>query len=101
MIVFFSILIVLVGGCKSKEELRREEEIRVKAEQVGVNHFKENYNVDVVFLEYDIMPSFVSSTVWFKGYIEGKKDKEVSIYISYITFEVSTASIPREYMINQ
>ncbi len=67
MIVFFFILIVLVGGCKSKEELKREKEIRAKAEQVALKHFKENYNVDVVFAEYDIMPSYVSSTIFLEG----------------------------------
>ncbi|WP_055105796.1 hypothetical protein [Paenibacillus ihumii] len=101
LIVCLSILILLVGGCKSKEELKREEEIRVKAEQVGVNHFKEKYNVDVVFTRYDIMPSYISSTIYFEGHIKGEKDKEIDIFISYITYEVSSAGIPKEYMNSQ
>ncbi|WP_110931534.1 hypothetical protein [Paenibacillus bouchesdurhonensis] len=51
LLIFLSILVVLVGGCKSKEELKKEEEIRARAEQVALKHFKENYNVDVVFTE--------------------------------------------------
>ncbi|WP_110931540.1 hypothetical protein [Paenibacillus bouchesdurhonensis] len=99
--LFFSLLIVLVGGCKGKEELKREEEIRAKAEQVALKHFKENYNVDVVFTEYNIRPSYVSSTIFFRGHIEGKEDEKIHIFISYITYEVSSAGIPKEYMNSQ
>lgn len=77
LLIFLSILILIVGGCKSKEELQKEEQIRIKTEQVAKNYFKENYDVNVVFTEYDIMPAYISNTTTLYGHVEGMKDQAV------------------------
>lgn len=95
LLIFLSILILIVGGCKSKKELKREEEIRAKAEQVGLKHFKDNYNLDVVFTEYKILPLYVNSTIFLKGYIaEEEEEKKVDVSIDYMTYEVTSAGLP-------
>ncbi|WP_110931535.1 hypothetical protein [Paenibacillus bouchesdurhonensis] len=101
LFIFLSILVLLVGGCKGKEELKREEEIRAKAEQVALTYFKEKYNVNVVFTEYSIRPSYINTTIWFDGYIEGKLDEKLNIIIDYVTYDVNNAGIPKKYMNNQ
>ncbi|WP_222861017.1 hypothetical protein [Paenibacillus ihumii] len=90
-------MILIVGGCKSKEELKREEEIRARAEQVGLKHFKDTYNLDVVFTGYKILPLYVNSTIFLKGYIAEEEEKKVDVSIDYMTYEVTSAGLPEEY----
>lgn len=94
LLIFLSMLVVLVGGCKSKKELKREEEIRARAEQVALKHFKDNYNVDVVFTENNLRPAYINTTISFQGHIEGMEDEKIYILIDYTTYEVSVASVP-------
>ncbi|MEF2968551.1 hypothetical protein V3851_22270 [Paenibacillus sp. M1] len=79
---------------KSADE---QEEIIRKAEQVGIQYFKENYNVDVVFTKFDIDAPHVSSDVAMYGHIKGEEDQEILLLVSYRTYEVTSGLYPEGF----
>ncbi|OAB38430.1 hypothetical protein [Paenibacillus glacialis] len=60
-----------------------------QATQVGVDYYHEQYATDVVFTSHQIMPSYISNTIFLHGHVKGEKDNLIFISIDYETYEIT------------
>ncbi|MDR0271188.1 hypothetical protein [Paenibacillus sp.] len=84
--IFLLILSVLLVGCgKSKSD---DSIIIEKAKQIGIEYFKKNYNIDVVFTEFKVMPSYIDSMVTMHGHVQGAETETIYLMVNYRTYEI-------------
>jgi hypothetical protein len=85
MICFLILSVIFVGCGISKSD---ESKIIEQAKQIGIEYFKKNYNIDVVFTEFDVMPRYVSSRVSMYGHVQGAEDETIFLMIDYRTYKI-------------
>lgn len=66
----------------------KDKEIIEKARQTGIEYFKKNYSIDVVFTEYKVMAPYVTSSVSMQGHVQGAEDETLYLMIDYRTYEI-------------
>ncbi|NWL90488.1 MULTISPECIES: hypothetical protein [unclassified Paenibacillus] len=71
----------------------KKEGIIEKANQIGIDYFQKNYNIDVVFTEFKVMPEYISSSVSMHGHVQGAEDETIYLMINYRTYEVEIGSV--------
>jgi len=79
------ILSVILVGCGTS---KKEKEIIEKANQTGIEYFKKNYNIDVVFTEFKVMAPYVTSSVSMHGHVQGSKEETIYLMIDYRTYKI-------------
>jgi hypothetical protein len=71
----------------------KKKEIIEKANQIGIDYFKKNYNIDVVFTEFKVMPEYISSSVSMHGHVQGAEDETLYLMVNYRTYEVEVGGV--------
>jgi hypothetical protein len=85
--IFLLILSVIFVGCgKSKSD---ESKIIEQAKQIGIEYFKKNYNIDVVFTEFKVRPRYIDSRVGMNGHVQGAEDETIYLLIDYDTYKIA------------
>jgi len=84
--IFFLILSVILVGCGTSKD--KEKEIIERANQTGIEYFKKNYNIDVVFTDFNVKPEYISSSVGMNGHVQGAQDETIYLLIDYRTYEI-------------
>ncbi|MEF2968552.1 hypothetical protein V3851_22275 [Paenibacillus sp. M1] len=85
---YFILILMLLGGCGLSKSSQEKELIRSKAKAVGIEYFKQNYNVDIVITEVKVMPSYIDITVGVYGHIKGEKDQHVFLMLERPNYDV-------------
>ncbi|MDQ0087475.1 hypothetical protein J2T12_000869 [Paenibacillus anaericanus] len=85
----------------NKESDSKNDEIIKKATEIGVAYFEENYNTEVEFTEFNVMPPWIERTVGINGHIKGREDQSVFLLINYNTYEVVNGVVPEGFTGNQ
>ncbi|MDQ0087473.1 hypothetical protein J2T12_000867 [Paenibacillus anaericanus] len=103
IILVVTALILLFGGCsiKSNNSDTNNDEIIKKATEIGITYFKEQYNVEVEFTEFNVRPPWIERRVGLNGHIKGKEDQSVYLLIDYNTYEVVNGVVPEGFTGNQ
>jgi hypothetical protein len=73
-------------GCGTSKA--KKEEIIEKANQTGIEYFKQNYNIDVVFTEFNVRPEYIESRVGMNGHVQGAEDETLYLLIDYRTYKI-------------
>ncbi len=97
-IIGFMLILIILGGCGLNKTNSDKEEIKRKAEQVGIEYFKKNYDADVVFTEYKVMPSYIDNTVGIYGHIKGESEQSIFLMLNYRNFEVIDGIVPEGFL---
>lgn len=73
--LIFIILITILTGCGGLSD-KEEQDYYQRAVPIGQKYFQEHYDVEIIFMDYDINLSN-SSTMFLYGYV--KNDQYISI----------------------
>lgn len=75
-----------------------EQQVVRQAQEAGALYFKEHFDLDVEFTDYQMLPKeFGSITV--KGHVKGKPEEKVDAIVEITKqFSISSASIPSKYL---
>ncbi|WP_145150302.1 hypothetical protein [Paenibacillus xylanexedens] len=65
-----------------------------KATTIGEKYFKDNYGVEVEFVDSQVMASYVTTRVVLYGHIISREEDKVDISLDYRNFEVTGTSTP-------
>lgn len=86
LIILFLILSVILVGCGTSNAKKKE--IIEKANQTGIEYFKKNYNIDVVFTDFNVRPEYIESRVGMNGHVQGAEDETIYLLIDYRTYKI-------------
>jgi len=86
LMIFLLILSVILVGCGTSKA--KKEEIIEKANQTGIEYFKQNYNIDVVFTEFNVRPEYIESRVGMNGHVQGAEDETIYLLIDYRNYKI-------------
>ncbi|MDQ0087474.1 hypothetical protein J2T12_000868 [Paenibacillus anaericanus] len=73
---------------------KNEAEIIEKVREFGVNYFKERYDADVEFTEFNVRPPHIDRSVGMQGHIVGDEEQHIYLLVNYVTYEVIMGTAP-------
>ena len=96
-VVLVACLFLIGTGCgASTSEVSDKASIVEEAKDRGVKHFKDKFQLDVVFTQSEVLDTSIADNVNLAGHVKGKADKKVSIIYNYKSWEVVDSIRPKE-----
>jgi hypothetical protein len=89
----FASFVLLVSGCAITYQVKNNNIVK-KANPIGIEYFKNEYDMTVEFTDSQVFPGYISSKVVLYGYVKNEVNQRISIAINYNTYEVNYVTGP-------
>lgn len=93
LFIVLATFVVLVSSCSITYHVKNNNIVK-KATPIGLEYFKDKYNLTVKFTDSEVFPGYIRSKVVLYGYVKNDVDETVSITINYNTYEVDYITGP-------
>ncbi len=89
----FLVIAIAIGGYRYKSNLEKKEMVG-EAVVISQEYIRAHYGREFILKSYDVLPGWITSTIFIEGYIKDQEDAAISITYNYREKKVENVGGP-------